>query len=93
MVSLEMKEVKGFDFFEILNCFDDPFRTAIWESLSSNHLYISLQSDVEQLYVIVTGRWLRKFIGHVAIEMDVLSDFRRKYPPILDRDLVFIQKF
>jgi hypothetical protein len=93
MKSLEVFENKGFEILEILHFFEEPLRSAIWMAITSHPMYAQLEADVGILYMVVTGKWLRKLIGHVAIEEDMLSEFRRKYPPLLDGDLVYIRKY
>lgn len=93
MKSLEMFETKGFEILEILHCFEEPLRTAIWSSIVEQPIYAILDHDTDIRYVVVTGKWLRKFIGHVAVDKDMLSEFKRKYPPIVDRDLIYLRKY
>jgi hypothetical protein len=93
MKSLEMFEARGFEILEILHSFEEPLRSAIWVSIVEHPIYAILDHGVDVKYVVVTGKWLRKLIGHVAVETDMLSEFRRKYPPIVDGDLVYIRRY
>jgi hypothetical protein len=91
MQTLELIDLRGIDVLDVIHSFDPPLRDAIWARLINHPIYTSLGDGAE--YVVVTGKWLRVFIGHVAVDEDSLSEFRRNYPPITDRDLVFIRKF
>lgn len=92
MQTLELMDWRGLEIVDVLQCFETTFRDAIWLALYEHPVYKSIEAN-GLAYVVVDGKWLRKFIGHVAIDGDYLSEYRRHYPPITDKDLIFIRNY
>jgi len=92
MQSIQVFEWRGFDMVDIIKAFNDPLKSAIWGGVVSHPLYVQFCTDEHLTHLVVTGKWLRKLSGHVAVDKDLLTDLRRFYPPINDKDLIFIGK-
>ncbi len=90
MNKIEMMTLKGIDVWQVLDSFDDDLRQAIWVKLINHPLWTESDDAID--FIIVSGKWLRKFIGHVAVDEDALGQFRRQYPPVTDNDVIFIKK-
>lgn len=87
MKSLELQSIVGVPIESVLGAFDSPLREAIADALRAHRLF---EEGVD--LVAVSGKWLRTFIGHVAVDADALGEFRRHYPPLTDRDQIFIRR-
>jgi hypothetical protein len=92
MHTVEMLDYRGFDMVEVLSGFEEKYRIEVWKVLYEHPVYKSIE-DNGMAYGVVSGLWLRKFLGHVAIDTDYLSEYRRNYPPLTDSDLIFIRNY
>lgn len=90
--ALQIHEYRGLDILDVMLSLEERLRQVAWPCLKTTAIY---QSMVENglSYVVVSGLWFRKFLGHVAVEHDMLIDMRRTYPPITDKDLIFIKNY
>jgi hypothetical protein len=92
MQALELTNYRGLELLDVLQSFETSFRNDIWLALCKHPIYKSIE-DNGLVYAVVDGKWLRKFIGHVAVDGDYLSEYRRHYPPITDKDLILIRNY
>jgi hypothetical protein len=92
MQTIEFIEVRGIELLDVLHAFTNPLKDEIWRRVSTHPIFEQLSSG-EVEYTVVTGLWLRRLVGHAAVDCDQLSDFRRNWPPITDKDLIFIRRY
>lgn len=92
MSTLQATSWRGFHILDVLEVFERPFRDDIWGAITSHPLYAALDGDTS-LSIVVSGKWLRKLIGHVAVEGDRLTEYRRHFPPITDKDQILIEYY
>lgn len=90
MKSIEAHTERGFHLSHLMESFPDPFRTELWERIRDTPQWRMLQTPHVRR-VSLDGRWFRLIAGHTAVDLDWISQFRRYYPPLLDRDTVWIE--
>ena len=90
--TLQVSNWHGIEILQVLQALDPKLREIAWENLL-NHEICEFARKNGLRAIIVDGLWFRKFLGHIAVEHDFLSEMRRTYPPITDKDLIFIKNY